>query len=148
MTGNTTGTVRVACSNGPTDEAPWAKITWGASAANSAACLGEFQQHWSWPNACRDAAMLGRGQPDLLEVLAGNYDPGLKFRIVRGGGVSTPMRLIGSARSRAPRTDKQAMNPHAAEEGDELAPLHGPAPRPRNGSKKSASVLVLNLLDP
>ena len=38
-TGNTIGTVRVACSNGPTVEAPWARMTSGASAANSAACL-------------------------------------------------------------------------------------------------------------
>jgi hypothetical protein len=37
--GNTIGTVRVACSSAPTVEAPWAKITSGASAANSAACL-------------------------------------------------------------------------------------------------------------
>ena len=38
-TGNTIGTVRVACSNGPTVEAPWARMTSGASATNSAACL-------------------------------------------------------------------------------------------------------------
>ena len=38
-TGNTIGTVRVACSNGPTVEEPWARMTSGASAANSAACL-------------------------------------------------------------------------------------------------------------
>src|SRR5215467_1503101 len=38
-TGNTIGTVRVACSNGPTVEAPKARMTSGASAANSAACL-------------------------------------------------------------------------------------------------------------
>ena len=37
--GNTIGTVRVACSNGPTVEEPWARMTSGASAANSAACL-------------------------------------------------------------------------------------------------------------
>src|SRR5262249_53992068 len=36
---NTIGTVRVACSNGPTLEVPPASITSGASAANSAACL-------------------------------------------------------------------------------------------------------------
>ena len=36
---NTIGTARVACSNGPTDEVPWARMTSGASAANSAACL-------------------------------------------------------------------------------------------------------------
>ena len=36
---NTIGTVRVACSNGPTVEAPEAKMTSGARAANSAACL-------------------------------------------------------------------------------------------------------------
>jgi hypothetical protein len=33
--GNTIGTVRVACSNGPTVEAPWARMTSGASATNS-----------------------------------------------------------------------------------------------------------------
>ena len=37
--GNTIGTVRVACSNGPTVEPPWARMTSGASATNSAACL-------------------------------------------------------------------------------------------------------------
>ena len=37
--GNTIGTVRVACSNGPTVEAPEARMTSGASATNSAACL-------------------------------------------------------------------------------------------------------------
>ena len=37
--GKTIGTVRVACSSGPTHEAPWARMTSGASAANSAACL-------------------------------------------------------------------------------------------------------------
>jgi hypothetical protein len=37
--GKTIGTVRVTCSNGPTVEAPWARMTSGASAANSAACL-------------------------------------------------------------------------------------------------------------
>jgi hypothetical protein len=37
--GNTIGTMRVACSNGPTVEAPWAKMASGASATNSAACL-------------------------------------------------------------------------------------------------------------
>ena len=33
------GTVRVACSNGPTVALPWAKMTSGFSAVNSAACL-------------------------------------------------------------------------------------------------------------
>src|SRR5262249_44115111 len=37
--GNTIGTVRVACSNGPTFAVPEAKITSGASATNSAAYL-------------------------------------------------------------------------------------------------------------
>src|SRR6266446_1121160 len=36
---NTIGTVRVACSNGGTVESPVARVTSGASAANSAACL-------------------------------------------------------------------------------------------------------------
>lgn len=38
-TANTIGTVRVACSRGPTVEAPGPKMTSGASAANSAAFL-------------------------------------------------------------------------------------------------------------
>ena len=38
-TGNTIGTVRVACSIAPTVEVPWARMTSGASAANSTACL-------------------------------------------------------------------------------------------------------------
>src|SRR5262245_43427171 len=37
MTGNTIGTVRVACHSGPTVEMPWARMTSGASATNSAA---------------------------------------------------------------------------------------------------------------
>jgi hypothetical protein len=37
--GNTIGTVRVACSNGLTLEVPWARMTSGTSAANSAAYL-------------------------------------------------------------------------------------------------------------
>jgi hypothetical protein len=36
---NTIGTVRVACSEGPTVEVPPARMTSGASAANSVACL-------------------------------------------------------------------------------------------------------------
>jgi hypothetical protein len=36
---NTIGTVRVACSNGPTAEVPEARMTSGASATNSTACL-------------------------------------------------------------------------------------------------------------
>ena len=36
---NTIGTVRVTCSNGPTVELPRARMTSGASAASSAACL-------------------------------------------------------------------------------------------------------------
>jgi hypothetical protein len=36
---NTIGTVRVTCSSGPRVEAPGAKTTSGARAANSAACL-------------------------------------------------------------------------------------------------------------
>ena len=38
MTGNTIGTVRVVCSNGRTVEVPYARMTSGVSATNSAAC--------------------------------------------------------------------------------------------------------------
>jgi hypothetical protein len=38
-TGNTIGMVRVACSSGTTVTAPWARMTSGANATNSAACL-------------------------------------------------------------------------------------------------------------
>ena len=49
-TGNTIGTLCVACSNGLTVEEPWARMTSGASVANSAAC-----RRWPWPSACRPA---------------------------------------------------------------------------------------------
>src|SRR4029078_71572 len=39
MIGNTIGTVRVSCNKGPTVEVPWARMTSGASAINSDACL-------------------------------------------------------------------------------------------------------------
>ena len=94
-TGNTIGTVRVACSNGRTVEVPWARMTSGASAANSAACL-------------RISLGIGRGPADvdphvaadapaqLLQLLQERPDAGLKFWIVRGAGSSTPMRRIRS----------------------------------------------------
>ncbi len=48
-TGNTIRTVRVTGSNGPTAEEPWARMTSGASAANSAACLRTSPQNTPCP---------------------------------------------------------------------------------------------------
>ena len=83
---NTIGTVRVACSNGAAVAVPVAaRMTSGASAANSAACL-------------RSVVGIGRGPADvdphvaafaptqLRQALQERRDAGLKFRIVRGCG--------------------------------------------------------------
>ena len=119
-TGNTIGTVRVACSNGPTVEAPWARMTSGASAANSAACL-------------RISAALAVAQRVSIRTLrpmvqpncaapAGTPRRGPEFRIVRGCGqehadAPHPLGLLRARRER-PRSRR------AAEQRDELAASH------------------------
>ena len=84
-TGNTIGTVRVACSNGPTVEAPWARMTSGASAANSAACLRMSAALARGP-AGVDPHVAADGPAQQRQRLQERPDAGLKFRIVRGCG--------------------------------------------------------------
>ena len=119
---NTIGTVRVACSNGPTVEPPGARMTSGASATNSAACL---RMSSALPAAQRVSIRTLRpiGPAQLLQPLQERRDAGLRFRIVRGCGhehadAPHPLGLLRARRERPRRR-------RAAEQRDELAPPHG-----------------------
>ena len=107
-TANTIGTVRVACSNGPTVEVPGARMTSGASATNSAACL-RISTALPWPSGCR-SARCGRGPAQLLPAPAGTPRAGLTLRIVSRCGhehadAPHPLALLRARgeRPRAPR---------------------------------------------
>ena len=60
---NTIGTVRVACSNGPNVGVPWVRMTSGASATNSAACLRMSVGIGRGPAVCRSARCGRRSSP-------------------------------------------------------------------------------------
>ncbi len=102
-TGNTIGTVRVACSNGPTVEAPWARMTSGASAANSAACL-RISAALAVGPAGVDPHVAADGPAQLLPAPAGTprRGPEIPDR-PRLRAASTPMRRTRSPAARAPR---------------------------------------------
>ena len=121
-TANTIGTVRVACSNGPTVELPAARMTSGASATNSAACL-RMSAALPRPSGI-DPHVAPIGPAQLLQPLQERRDAGLIFRIVRGCGhkhadAPHPLGLLRARRERPRRR-------RAAEKRDELAPLHVP----------------------
>ena len=108
MIGNTIGTVRVACSSGLTVAVPLARMTSGASATNSAACL---RISAASPAAQRVSIRTLRpiGPAQLRQRLQECRDAGLKFRIVRGCGhehadAPHPLGLLRARRER----------PHAA----------------------------------
>ena len=121
MIGNTIGTVRVACSNGPTVAVPEARMTSGASATNSAAYL-------------RNPATLAVAQRMSIRTLRPSIQPSscsacrnaptqaLILRIVRGAprehaDAPHPLALLRARRERPRRR-------RAAEKRDEFAPLH------------------------
>ena len=94
---NTIGTVRVACSNGPTAEPPVARMTSGASATNSAACLRSARRRPAVAQRVSIRTLRPMVQPNCCRLLQERRDAGLQFRIVRGcGPTSTPMRRIRS----------------------------------------------------
>ena len=84
-TGNTIGTVRVACSNGPTVVAPEARMTSGASATNSAACL-RISAASAVAQRVSIRTLRPMVQPNCCQPLQERRDAGLTFRIVRGCG--------------------------------------------------------------
>src|SRR5262249_24681651 len=108
--GNTTGTVWVACSVAPTVEAPWATITSGASAANSAACR----------RISSALAVAQRVSICTLETLQESAEADLKFPIVRTRGQENAdeAHLLALLRARRERPRSR----RAAEKCDELAP--------------------------
>ena len=134
-TGNTIGTVRVACSNGPTVEAPWARMTSGASAANSAACL-RMSAALAVAQRVSIRTLRPMVQPNCCQPLQERPDAGLKFRIVRGCGqehadAPHPLALLRARRQRPRRR-------RAAEQRDELAPVHSITSSARREQIRSA----------
>src|SRR6516225_5964671 len=116
MIGNTIGTVRVACINGPTVEVPGARMTSGASAANSAACL-----RISGGPVDIDPDVAAFDPTEVLQRLPECADPRLILRVILGYGQeyadkAHPLRLLPSRCERPCRS--------ASEQRDELAPRH------------------------
>ena len=97
--GNTIGTVRVACSNGPTAEAPWARMT-SARAHQFRRVSAKFGVHWSWPSGCR-SARYGRWSSPTAPAPAGTprRGPDIPNRSAAAGR-SMPMRRIRSGCAR------------------------------------------------
>ena len=106
--GNTIGTVRVACSNGPTVEAPWARMTSGASATNSAAYL-RMSVGIAVRPAGVDPHVAADGPAQLLQPLQERRDAGLIFR-------DRPRLRAGARRCAASRSAccARAASGHAA----------------------------------
>jgi hypothetical protein len=123
---NTIGTVRVACSNGPTLEVPPASMTSGASAANSAACL-------------RISSALVEAQRVSMLTLRPMVHPNsasacrnAPTRACHTGSSASPGRSTPMCRTRSACCARAASG-HAAEQRDEVAPSHvehGPSSRP------------------
>jgi hypothetical protein len=117
---NTIGTVRVACTNGPTAAEPFATTTSGGSAVNSAACLRISSV---LPPAQRTSIRILRRWPSpVAAALVAMPQRGLRFRIVRGeshehADAPHPLRPL---RARG----KRPCGRRAAEQGDERAPPH------------------------
>src|SRR5262245_9659556 len=122
VTGNTIGTVRVAWSSGGMVASPVARMTSGASAANSVACL-------------RISAALAVAQRMSICMLrpmaqpSSAPDAGLKYRIVRGRG-KTYGDALHLLTLLPPRRDRPR-DRRATEQADEIAPSHCLAPRLR-----------------
>ena len=117
---NTIGTVRVACSNGPTVEVPVARMTSGASATNSAACL-RMSAALVVAQRVSMRTLRPMVQPNCSSPCRNAPTQALTFRIVRGCGQEDadaphPLGLLRARRERPRR--------RAAEQRDELAPPH------------------------
>ena len=78
---NTIGTVRVACSNGLTVEAPWARMTSGASATSSVACL-RISSALPLAQPGVDPHVLADAPAGLLQPLHESPDADLIFFII------------------------------------------------------------------
>ncbi len=116
---NTIGTVRVAASIGGSAEVPLTRMTSGASATSSAACR-RIVSASPGPSGSR-CERCGRRSSPPAAVPAERCEAGLRFRIVYGGTMSTPMRRT---RSGCCARAASGHDSRAAEQRDELAPLH------------------------
>ena len=106
---NTIGTVRVACSNGATAALPSARMTSGASATNSAACL-RMRRHRRRPSECR-SARCGRRSSPIAPAPAGTRHAGLIRRLRQAQHADARSRCCARAASgsaAAPQTPRIA----------------------------------------
>ena len=117
---NTTGMVRVACKVGPTLAAPDDRMTSGASAANSTACL-RISSGIARAQAIVDLHVAALAPAQLLQRLRKNPEAGLHVCIV---GVHARARDHADAPHRSgllrPRRERPRRR-RAAEQRDELA---------------------------
>src|SRR5262245_33386992 len=118
---NTIGTVRVACSRGPTVALPVVTITSGASVTNSATVL---RMRSASPAAQRVSmrTLPPWVQPNCAQSLQESRVAGLTFRMVRGRGVqhTEPPHRARLLRARHERPCRR----RAAEQREELAAPH------------------------
>ena len=124
-TANTIGTVRVACSNGPMVEVPVARMTSGASATNSAACL-RMSAALAVAQRLSIRTLRPMVQPNCCQPLQERPNTGLKLRIVRRCGQehADAPHPLGLLRARGERPS----DGYGTQQRDDLAPLHVPAP--------------------
>ena len=98
-----------------------ARMTSGASATNSAACLAKRSAACPRPSGCR-SARCGRRSSPIAAVPAGTPRCGLALPDrPRSRGISTPMRRMRSACCARAASGQRR---RAAEQRDELAPPH------------------------
>ena len=145
---NTIGMVRVACCNAVADGVVVARITSGASATNSAASLRCRRHHRPAP-ADVDPYVATVGPAQLLQPLQKRCEADLALRIVRGrihehADAPHPLALLRARRERP-------CGRRAAEQRDELAPLHHsitPSARASSeaGTSRPSALAVLRLM--
>ena len=146
-TTNTIGTVRVACSNGATVELPFARMTSGASAINSAAYLRMLVGVASRP-AGVDPHVAAAVQPNCRSPCRN------AARRACASGLSWPSHEDADAphRSRLLRAcgERPRSGRTAAEQRDELAPSHSITSSARassiGGTSKPSAFAVLRLI--
>ena len=124
--GNTIGTVRETCSKVPTGPAPWARITSGASATNSSACLRNLCGIGRGP-AGVDPHVAADVPARLTQRLQERSDPRLISRVVRDCGqehADAPHPLLRARGERPPgrratQTTEEFPPPHASPQAQE-----------------------------
>ena len=118
---NTMGTWRVACNSGVSGEFPLTTMASGASATSSAARRRKNSPS-PGPTRCSISNVAPHDPSQLLQTLMKGCQASLPFRIVRGPRAEYPdaAHVLALLRPRRERPRRH----RAAEQRDELAPLH------------------------